>query len=59
MISLLSNLANNFAEGICKFKCKDEHNKKTCETCENKYKGCECFLECKNFRDNLIDYKCL
>ena len=30
-----------------------------CETCGNRSKYCDCFFECKNFKDNLIDYKCL
>ena len=50
MASLLSNLVNNSAEGIHKFKCKYRHNKK---------KNCECFLEYTNVKDNLIKYKCL
>ena len=28
------------------------------ETCEIKYKYCNCFLEYINFKDNLIEYKC-
>ena len=43
MTSLLSNLANNLAEGIHKIKCKD----------------CNCFLEYKSVNDNLIKYKFL
>ena len=30
-----------------------------CETCGIKYKYCDCFLEYINFKDNLIEYKCL
>ena len=33
MASSLSDLANNFAEGIHKIKCKYEHDDKKCETC--------------------------
>ena len=43
MASLLSNLADNFTEGIHKIKCKD----------------CDCFLEYESVKDNLIKYKCL
>ena len=32
MASSLSNLANNFAEGFYKIKCKKEHGTKKCET---------------------------
>ena len=28
---------------------------KKCETCEIKYKYCDCFLEYTNFRDDLIE----
>ena len=47
MTSLLSNLANNFAEGICKFKCKNEHNKKTCESVKTNIKVANVFLNAK------------
>ena len=33
--------------------------KKKCETCRIKYKYCSCFLECTNFKNNLIEHKCL
>ena len=29
------------------------------ETCEIKYKDCDCFLEYTNFEDHLIEHKCL
>ena len=38
MVNSLSNLVNNLAEGIQKFKCKD----------------CYCFLEYESIKDNLI-----
>ena len=57
--SSLSSLLNYFSEGIHKIKCKYGHNDKTCKTCGIKYKYCDCFLECTNFKDNLIEYKCL
>ena len=43
MASSLSNFVYNLAEGIYKNKCKD----------------CDCFLEYKNVKSNLIKYKCL
>ena len=35
----------NLAAGINKIKCKYGYNDKTCETCRNKYKDFDCFLE--------------
>ena len=29
------------------------------ETCRIKYKFCDCFLEYRNFKDGLIEFKCL
>ena len=29
------------------------------ETCKIKYKYCNCFLEYQNFKDDLMEYKCL
>ena len=54
--SLLSNLLNNPPAGIQKIKWK--YDKKS-ETCRIKYKFCDCFLENTNFKDDLIEYKCL
>ena len=59
MASSLSNLVNNLSEGIHRIKCKYGHDDKKCETFKIKYKHCDCFLECTNFRDDLIQYKCL
>ena len=59
MASSLSNLVNNLSEGIHKIKCKHGHNNKKCETCRIKYKYNKCFLEYINFKDDLIEYKCL
>ena len=59
MANSLSNLGNNFAEGIHKIKCKYEHDDKKCETCGIKYKYCDCFLEYANFKHDLIEHKCL
>ena len=55
MENSLSNLVNNLSEGIHRNKCKFEHDDKKCETCKIKYKYCVCFLECTNFKDNLIE----
>ena len=55
MASSLSNLS----EGIHRIKCKYGQNDKKCETCGIKYKYCDCFLEYTNFKDDLIEYKCL
>ena len=51
MASSLSNLANNLSEGIHKVKFKFGHDDKKCETCEIKYKYCDCFFEYVNFKD--------
>ena len=59
MASNLSNLVNNLSEGIYKIKCKLGQNDKKCETCGIKCKYCDGSLECKNFKDDLIEYKCL
>ena len=36
-----------------------EHDDKKCEACGTEYKYCGCFLEYANFKDDLIEYKCL
>ena len=54
MASSLSNLFNDLAEWIHKIKCKYGYNDKKCETCEVKYKDCNCFFEYRNFQDDLI-----
>ena len=59
MTSSLSNLVNNLSEGINKIKCKYGHSDKKCETCRIRYKYCDFFLECTNFTDDLIEYKCI
>ena len=59
MTSSLSNLVNNLSEGIHRIKCKYRHDYKKCETSGIKYKYCDCFLEHTNFKDDLIEYKCL
>ena len=57
--SSLSNLVNNLSKGPHRIKCKFIHDNKNCEICRIKYKYCVCFLEYKNFKDDLIEYKCL
>ena len=59
MTSSLSNLANNHSEGIHKIKCKYGHDDRKCETCAVTYEVCDCFLQYTNFKDDLIEYKCL
>ena len=59
MASSLLNLVNNLSEGLHGIKCKLEHDGKKCKTCGIKYKYCNCFLEYTNFKDGLIEYKCL
>ena len=59
MASSLSNLANNLSEGIHIIKCKFEHDDKTCETYGIKSKYSNCFLEYTNYKEDLIEYKCL
>ena len=44
MASSLSDLVNNFAEGIHEIKGKYGHENKNCESCEINYKYCGCFL---------------
>ena len=58
MASSTSNLVNNLSEGIHRIKCKFGHDDKKCETCGNKYKYWDCFVEYTNFKDDLIEYKC-
>ena len=59
MANSLSNLANDLSEGIHRIKCKYGHDDTKCETCGIKYKHCDCFLEYTNFKDDLIEHKCL
>ena len=59
MASSLSSLANNISAGIHRVKYKFRHDDKKCETCRIKYNYCDCFLEYTNFKDYLIEYKCL
>ena len=59
MAKSLLNHVNNLSEGIHKNKCNYGHDDKKCETCGFKCKYCDCFLECTDFKDDLIEYKCL
>ena len=59
MTSSLSNLVNNLFEGIHEIKCKYVHDDIKCEICVTKYKYFDCFLEYMNFKNDLIEYKCL
>ena len=59
MTCSLSNLVNNLSEVIHSIKCKFGHDDKKCQTFGIKYKYCDCFLEYKNFKNDLIEYKCL
>ena len=59
MASFLSNLVNNLSEGIHRIKCKFGHDNKKCETCGIKYRYYDGFLEYTNFKDDLVEYKCL
>ena len=59
MTTTLSNLINSLADRIHKIKCENEHDNKKSEMCGIKYKDCDSFFEYTNFKDNLIEYKCL
>ena len=59
MLISLSNLVNYLSEGIHRIKCKFGHNDKKCEIYQIKYKYCMFFQEYTNFKDDLIEYKCL
>ena len=59
MARSLSNLGNNLSETVHRIKCKFRYYDEKCETCRIKYKYYNCFPECTNFKDELIEYKCL
>ena len=59
MESSLSDLSNNFFKGIHRIKYKFGHDDKKGGTCIIKYKYCHCFLEYTDFKDGLIESKCL
>ena len=56
MANSLASLVDNLAEGIREIKCKYGLNNKKYETCGMKYKDCECFLEYKNLKNDIIVY---
>ena len=59
MASLLSHTVNDLSEGIHRIKCRFGHGDKKSETCGIKYKYCNILLEYANFKDDLIECKCL
>ena len=59
MASSLSNLVSNLSEGVHRIKFKFGLDDKKPESCGIKYKHCNYFLEYINFKDDLIEYKCL
>ena len=59
MTSSLSHLVNNLSQGIHRIKCKFGHGNKKYEAYGIKYIYYDCFLEYTNFKDDLIEYKCL
>ena len=59
MASSLPNIINNLSEGVYRIKCKFGYDDKKCGTCRIKYKYCQCFREYTNFKDDLIECKCL
>ena len=59
MGSSLLNFVNTYSEGIHRMKCKFGDDDKKCQTCGIRYKYCNCFLEYKTLKDDLIEYKCL
>ena len=54
MASSLSNLIKNLAEGTHKTRCKHGD-----DTCRNKYKDCDGYLEHKSLKDDRIECKYL
>ena len=59
MASSLSKLVNNLSERIHKFKCQHRYEDEKCETCGIKYSQYNFFIEYTNFKDDLIEHKCL
>ena len=54
MVSLLSNLVDNFPEVIHNIKCKYTHDNEQSETCRVKYKDYDCCLEYTDDKSDLI-----
>ena len=59
MASSLLNLVKNLSEGIQKIKCKYGHGDKKCTICGITNETCNSFPQYANFKDDLIEYKCL
>ena len=59
MASSLSNHVNKLSGSIYTIKCKYGHDDKKYRAKEYKYKYCDCFLEYRKFKDDLIGYKYL
>ena len=59
MASSLSNLVNGLSEGSHEITCKYRSDDKKCEKMWIKYEQCYCFPEYTNFKDDLVEYKCL
>ena len=59
MPSSLSILFNNLSGEIEKIKWKQRHDDKKCEAQAYRYKYCNSFLEYTDFKNDLIEYKCL
>ena len=59
MASSLSNLVNNLSEGYIESDVNLDTMIKNVKICGIRYKYCNCFLEYTNFKDDLIEFKCL
>ena len=59
MVSWLSNLVSSFSELIHKIKCKHGYNDKKYEMCKTKYKYYDYCFEYTNFKEDLMEFKCL
>ena len=59
MGSPLSNLVDDLSEGIHRIKWKLGLDDEKCGTCIIKYNYCKHFLKSTNFKENLIERKCL
>ena len=59
MASSLSNLVKNFLKEFIELHANSAAMIKKGETYRIKYKYNDCFLENKNFKGDLIEYKCL
>ena len=59
MANSLSIFVKNISKGIHKIKCKYRYNDTKWEICGIAYEVCDCFLEYTNFKDNLLECKCL